>query len=216
MTDIEFLENNLNALQHQLDNLKDIKVKQLNVLHDLEQLEQKYEKQLAALHQYITQAEAPQEFEVIEPFVEKPVAVATPVIEAKIEEKSVADFVEILPEEPKIITAQKLELEEPKPAKTVEENLNEKLAKVRKESTVEMLNHTKIEDIRKAINLNQSMAFAKTFFHGDNSQFSIFMDALNTCGSLDAAKTIIQSQLDANRNEELYNNLVHLAERRWH
>lgn len=209
MTDIEFLENNLNALQHQLDNLKDIKVKHLHVLHDLEQLEQKYEKQLATLHQYINQAKAPQEFEVIEPLIEKPVAV--PIIETKIEEKPVADFVEILPEEPKIIIAQKPEYEE-----RIEENLNEKLAKIRKESTVEKLSHTKIEDIRKALNLNQTMAFSKAFFNGDNSQFSIFIDALNNCGSADAAKTIIQSQLDANKNEELYHNLVHLAERRWH
>ncbi len=213
MIDTEFLEQNVNAFHKQLGHLKEIKVKQLHVLHELEQLEQKYERQLAALQQYIAQAKTPKEFKVIESVVEIPVA--APVVETKVEEKPVVDFVEILPEEPKTIIEPKPEPKALKPIKTTEENLNEKLAKVRKESTVEKLSHSKIEDLRKAINLNQSMAFTKAFFYGDNVQFSIFIDSLNTCGSLESANTIIQSQIDANKNEELYNSLVHLAERRW-
>ncbi|MDZ4758420.1 MAG: hypothetical protein SGJ10_09835 [Bacteroidota bacterium] len=215
MTDIQFLENNLNAFEKQLGELKDIKVKQLHVLHDLEQLEQKYEKQIAAVKEYLGQTKIAKEFLPIEAVAELvPLAPTPPQVEPTIEERPATAFEEILPE-PKVIVEPKQEIKDTNIPIVNKENVNEKLAKVRKQSTVEKLNHTKIEDLRKSLNLNSTMAFTKTFFGGENSQFSIFIDALNTCGSFDAANTIIQSQIDAKKNPELYDDLIHLAQRRW-
>ncbi len=213
MTDIQIIEQNLNAFQQQLNELKDIKVKQHDLLNHLEQLEKNFEKQVAEIKAYLAQSTDTKEFIPIEP-----VAITTPVptiVEPKIEEIPKTDFVEILPEEPKEVLQPKRETIEAKTNGAGKENLNEKLAKVRPETAVERLRQTKIEDLRKSLNLNQTLAFSKTFFNGDNVQFSTFIDTLNTCGSMDAANTIIQSQIDRNKNVELYDDLINLAQRRW-
>jgi hypothetical protein len=113
-----------------------------------------------------------------------------------------------------IILAPKKE-ELPKIATEEKVNLNEKLAKLKTTPTsVEAFAGSPIADLKKAITLNQKLAFIKNLFGGDATYYNDALNILNTCGDWAKADAYIQS-LKLNTNDTSFAEWQSLIKRRW-
>ena len=96
------------------------------------------------------------------------------------------------------------------------ESVNEKYAEgTQPESVAEKMTNTKIEDLRKAIALNQKFLFMKDLFSGEKSAYDEAIDKLNSCHTIQEAKSFLASEVENKYNweqetpaVEQFNNLL--------
>lgn len=68
-------------------------------------------------------------------------------------------------------------------------SVNERLAAEKKESVAEKLQHTKIDDLRTVIGINQKFLFMNDLFEGEKAHYDTTIDKIN---SLDSKSDVIQ------------------------
>ncbi|MFM9986520.1 MAG: hypothetical protein ACKVOK_14870, partial [Flavobacteriales bacterium] len=114
------------------------------------------------------------------------------------------------------------ELQPPRSTQTVAtgypESLNDQLVRGMgvKETLADRLEHNPIPDLKKAITLNQRFQFSRELFKGNNQEYEVAVDKLNSSGREDALR-----HLDSLKNKYAWNNessiasdFINLVERR--
>jgi hypothetical protein len=110
---------------------------------------------------------------------------------------------------------------EPEVAKPAATNKTKATAKaIANENTVaERLRRTPIEDLRKAIGLNQKFQFINDLFSGDSTRYNLLIDEVNSAPSLDDAMALLghaNDRLDSpDEDDKVAQTLVQLVERRF-
>lgn len=88
------------------------------------------------------------------------------------------------------------------------------------ENTVaERLRRTPIEDLRKAIGLNQKFQFINDLFQGDSTRYNLLIDEVNSAPSLDDAHALLSASNDRlsapDDEDKVAQTLLQLVERRF-
>lgn len=86
---------------------------------------------------------------------------------------------------------------------TPQESLHEKLSKIvaQSASLAQKMEHTAIPDLKRAITLNQRFQFSKELFKGNNEDYEVAIDRLNSISREEA-----MNQLDQLRHKYSWNN----------
>lgn len=133
-----------------------------------------------------------------------------------------------------ITREQKNPLTEEKPAELIEEvqssraipqeplpnreSLNDKLSKSipTQETLARKLEHTPITDLKRAITLNQRFQFSRELFKGNNQDYEVTIDRLNTVSRDEAMKTIesLRSRYSWSEESPVAQDFLELVERR--
>lgn len=105
----------------------------------------------------------------------------------------------------------------PKPAKQKAKPVGQPGAS---ENTVaERLRRTPIEDLRKAIGLNQKFQFINDLFQGDSTRYNLLIDEVNSAPSLNDARSLLQAANERlahpAEEDQLAQTLIQLVERRF-
>lgn len=99
-----------------------------------------------------------------------------------------------------------------------QESLHERLTKGMdvKESLAHKLEHNPISDLKRAISLNQRFQFSKELFKGNNQDYEMAIDKLNTAEREEALKHLntLRSRYAWNDDSAVTNDFVNLVERR--
>ncbi len=85
-----------------------------------------------------------------------------------------------------------------------------------KETLAERLEHNPIADLKRAISLNQRFQFSKELFKGNNQEYEVAIDKLNTSGREDALKHLsnLSSKYSWSEENVVTNDFVNLVQRR--
>lgn len=98
------------------------------------------------------------------------------------------------------------------------ESLHDKLAKTigLSESLAQKLEHNPIPDLKRAITLNQRFQFSKELFKGNNQDYEVAIDKLNTATRDEAMKHLdsLRSKYAWNNESPVASDFVELVERR--
>jgi hypothetical protein len=98
------------------------------------------------------------------------------------------------------------------------ESLHEKLSKElnRPESLAQKLEHDPIADLKRAISLNQRFQFSKELFKGNNQDYELAIDKLNSSSRDEAMKHLesLRSKYSWNTGSTVAHDFVDLVERR--
>ncbi|MBC8045495.1 MAG: branched-chain amino acid aminotransferase [Fimbriimonadaceae bacterium] len=98
------------------------------------------------------------------------------------------------------------------------EALHDKLAKSipAKESLAEKMEGTPIPDLKKAISLNQRFQFSRELFKGNNQEYEVSIDKLNTASRDEAMKHLsnLKSKFTWNDESPVTHDFIELVERR--
>ena len=137
------------------------------------------------------------------------------IIEEKVEESSFAFNFDLTEEETLDISPNQRNLLD-EIQEVGGESVNEKYAEgTQPESVAEKMTNTKIEDLRKAIALNQKFLFMKDLFSGEKSAYDEAIDKLNSCLTIQEAKSFLASEVENKYNwehetpaVEQFNNLI--------
>ncbi|MDB9932522.1 hypothetical protein N8289_00270 [Flavobacteriales bacterium] len=137
------------------------------------------------------------------------------IIEEKVEESSFAFNFDLTEEETLDISPNQRNLLD-EIQEVGGESVNEKYAEgTQPESVAEKMTNTKIEDLRKAIALNQKFLFMKDLFSGEKSAYDEAIDKLNSCHTIQEAKSFLASEVENKYNweqetpaVEQFNNLL--------
>ena len=137
------------------------------------------------------------------------------IIEEKVEESSFAFNFDLTEEETLDISPNQRNLLD-EIQEVGGESVNEKYAEgTQPESVAEKMTNTKIEDLRKAIALNQKFLFMKDLFSGEKSSYDEAIDKLNSCHTIQEAKSFLASEVENKYNweqetpaVEQFNNLL--------
>lgn len=99
------------------------------------------------------------------------------------------------------------------------ENFYEKLSKTleQKESLNHKLEHTSIPDLKRAISLNQRFQFSKELFKGNNQEYEVAIEKLNTTTREDAMKQLenLRMKYQWNSSSSTATDFLDLVERRY-
>lgn len=99
------------------------------------------------------------------------------------------------------------------------ESLHDKLAKAveHKESLNNKMEHTSIPDLKRAISLNQRFQFSKELFKGNNQEYEVAIEKLNTTTREDAMKQLenLKTKYDWNATSAVAHDFMDLVERRY-
>lgn len=171
----------------------------------------------------------------IEPFsfrldpVEKPEPVATQVslIDAIEEVVKEAEQQRVEEQPPVAVNSQIQSSQRPgemltlndKMKQTAPENFYEKLSKTieKKETFNDKLEQSSIPDLKRAISLNQRFQFSKELFKGNNQEYELAIERLNTTTREDAMKQLeaLRSKYQWSENSPVASDFVELVERRY-
>lgn len=92
-------------------------------------------------------------------------------------------------------------------------------AGVAKSTVAERLRRTPIEDLRKAIGLNQKFQFINDLFGGDSTRYNLLIDEVNSASSKDIARELLGRDnprlREPEEDDKVANSLVQLVERRF-
>ncbi len=101
----------------------------------------------------------------------------------------------------------------------VQENFYDKLSKSieQKESLNNKLEQAAIADLKRAISLNQRFQFSKELFKGNNQEYEVAIEKLNTTTREDALKQLetLRNKYQWNESSSIANDFVDLVERRY-
>ena len=141
-------------------------------------------------------------------------------VEEKVQEKVEETIAEAEPEPAQIREVR--ELQPPKSTQVVAggypESLNDQLVRGMgvKETLADRLEHNPIPDLKKAITLNQRFQFSRELFKGNNQEYEVAVEKLNSIDRDDAMR-----HLDSLKNKYAWNNessiasdFINLVERR--
>jgi flagellar hook-basal body complex protein FliE len=99
------------------------------------------------------------------------------------------------------------------------ESLNDKLSKTvgTQETLAQKMEHTPISDLKKAISLNQRFQFSKELFKGNNQDYEVTIDRLNSSSREEALKTLesLRSKYSWNNESAIAQDFAELIERRY-
>jgi len=108
----------------------------------------------------------------------------------------------------------------PKPSPKIDStslgSINDKLAK-EESSLADRLGKSRIEDLRKAIGINQKFGFISGLFSGDSSAYDLTIDRFNSATDIDEAMSLFAEEQQArswDAEESLVESLINLIERR--
>ena len=79
------------------------------------------------------------------------------------------------------------------------------------------MEHTPISDLKKAITLNQRFQFSKELFKGNNQDYEVTIDRLNTTNRDEAMRTLdtLRSKYSWNNESAVAQDFTELVERRF-
>ncbi len=101
----------------------------------------------------------------------------------------------------------------------VKENFYEKLAKTieQKETFNNKMEQSSIPDLKRAISLNQRFQFSKELFKGNNQDYEVAIEKLNTTTREEAMKQLesLRSKYDWSSTSAIASDFVDLVERRY-
>jgi len=99
------------------------------------------------------------------------------------------------------------------------ENFYDKLSKTieQKETFNNKMEHTSITDLKRAISLNQRFQFSKELFKGNNQEYEVAIDKLNSTTREEAMKQIegLRSKYQWNSASPIATDFMELVERRY-
>lgn len=99
------------------------------------------------------------------------------------------------------------------------ENFYEKLSRTieQKETLGHRMEHTSIPDLKRAISLNQRFQFSKELFKGNNQEYEVAIEKLNTTTREEAMKQLesLRSKYQWNNTSSVATDFVELVERRY-
>lgn len=99
------------------------------------------------------------------------------------------------------------------------ENFYEKLSKTieQKETLSHKMEHTSIPDLKRAISLNQRFQFSKELFKGNNQEYEVAIEKLNTTTREEAMKQLenLRNKYQWNDTSAVTNDFKDLVERRY-
>ncbi|MEZ4798473.1 MAG: hypothetical protein R2809_01600 [Flavobacteriales bacterium] len=102
--------------------------------------------------------------------------------------------------------------------KSPQESLHEKLSKIvaQSASLAEKMESTPIQDLKRAITLNQRFQFSKELFKGNNEDYEVAIDRLNTTTREEALKQldVLKSKYQWNNEAQVTQDFLELVERR--
>lgn len=102
--------------------------------------------------------------------------------------------------------------------KSPQESLHEKLSKIvaQSASLAEKMESTPIQDLKRAITLNQRFQFSKELFKGNNEDYEVAIDRLNTTTREEALKQldVLRSKYQWNNEAQVTQDFLELVERR--
>ncbi len=147
-------------------------------------------------------------------------------LEEIIKEEKLEEVIEEIVSEVQPEPVQMRELRELQPPKSAQqvvaggypESLNDQLVRGMgvKETLADRLEHNSIPDLKKAITLNQRFQFSRELFKGNNQEYEVAVEKLNSIGREDAMR-----HLDSLKNKYAWNNessiasdFINLVERR--
>lgn len=98
------------------------------------------------------------------------------------------------------------------------ESLNERLSRTlpAQETLARKLEVTPISDLKRAISLNQRFQFSKELFRGNNQDYEVTIDRLNTSSRDEAMKTleVLRTKYGWNQDSPVTQDFVDLVDRR--
>lgn len=143
----------------------------------------------------------------VEPEIEKSVEVAAEQVEVRDNK---------IPEPISIIETSNQPFTRPNYAQ--QESVHDRLSKgiQAKETLAEKLEHNPIPDLKKAISLNQRFQFSKELFKGNNQDYEVAIDKLNSAGREEALKHLnnLRSKYSWSNESAVTTDFVSLVERR--
>ncbi|MEY3397770.1 MAG: hypothetical protein RL220_364, partial [Bacteroidota bacterium] len=85
-----------------------------------------------------------------------------------------------------------------------------------KESLAEKLEHSPIADLKKAISLNQRFQFSRELFKGNNQEYEVAIEKLNSSNREDALKHLdtLKSKYNWSPDSAIVTDFTDLVERR--
>jgi len=99
------------------------------------------------------------------------------------------------------------------------ENFYEKLSKTieQKETLSHKMEHTSIPDLKRAISLNQRFQFSKELFKGNNQEYEVAIEKLNTTTREEAMKQLenLRNKYQWNETSSVTSDFKDLVERRY-
>lgn len=99
------------------------------------------------------------------------------------------------------------------------ESVNDRLSKTvgAQETLAQKMEHTPISDLKKAITLNQRFQFSKELFKGNNQDYEVTIDRLNTTNRDEAMRTLetLRSKYSWNNESAVAQDFTELVERRF-
>jgi len=108
--------------------------------------------------------------------------------------------------------------QKPAPVVIVPESLNDKLSKSipAQESLARKLEHTPISDLKRAITLNQRFQFSRELFKGNNQDYEVSIEKLNSTSRDEAMKTLdsLRARYDWSTESPVAQDFRDLVERR--
>lgn len=99
------------------------------------------------------------------------------------------------------------------------ESINDRLSKSvgTQETLAQKMEHTPISDLKKAISLNQRFQFSKELFKGNNQDYEVTIDRLNSSSREEALRTLegLRSKYAWNNESAIAQDFAELVERRY-
>lgn len=99
------------------------------------------------------------------------------------------------------------------------ESVNDRLSKTvgAQETLAQKMEHTPIPDLKKAITLNQRFQFSKELFKGNNQDYEVTIDRLNTTNRDEAMRTLdtLRSKYSWSTESAVAQDFTELVERRF-
>ncbi|MFN8777387.1 MAG: hypothetical protein ACK5XV_11530 [Flavobacteriales bacterium] len=121
-------------------------------------------------------------------------------------------------EEPEALPAVMPPAGAPAPPVTPAESLNERLSRniPTQETLARKLESSPISDLKRAITLNQRFQFSRELFKGNNQDYEVTIDRLNTASREDALKTLdnLRSRYEWNDESQVTQDFLELVQRR--
>lgn len=216
------LQELISALQEGMDelNIGKLSVDQLENLtdHSRELYERLVVLRYKAFDQLSKQESTPPMEETTPPPVAAPMPapVAEPVqAEESAEEFAVPFKLSTPPNQVSLIDA----IEEvTKDAVSPQESLHDKLSKIvaQSASLAQKMEHTPIPDLKRAITLNQRFQFSKELFKGNNEDYEVAIDRLNTTSRDEALRQLdqLKNKYEWNNDAQVTQDFMELIERR--
>lgn len=229
-------------LQDKLQALSGGKLSAAELEHMTEHSRELYERLVVLRFKAFAEEVAPEKTEVVKEETPAAPVIAFKIDEPRVEvapnQVSLIDAIEEVTKEEKIIEAPKeiieertaepvlaretRELQPPKSTQVAAggypESLNDQLVRGMgvKETLADRLEHNPIADLKKAITLNQRFQFSRELFKGNNQEYEVAVDKLNSTGREEAMR-----HLDSLKNKYAWNNessvtsdFINLVERR--